>query len=170
MNLLRNAMLAGLLLLAALAPAFAGTSGIHSGGGMHPWVYILITLAPLAGAVTVTYKWPVQSTVAPTAAQMKPLSMVNGNIQWADADTVATITHNFQMATVNLPGTSSLVSEASCGFPVMVFYASASGAAAAILTASATINSITAQVSKTSLVGSGGTIEFSIQRPTTLTR
>lgn len=168
MNLLYRTMLAGLLLLTALAPAYAGVSNQHVTD--HPWLYIAFTLVPLAGAVTVTYKWPVQSTVAPTTSQVKNISQVTGKIEWADADTIATITHNFQMTTVQLPNSGTLVQESSCGFPLLVFYASAVGAAAALISASATPNSITSQILKTSLVGSGGTIEFSVQKPTTLTR
>src|SRR5579864_6129189 len=92
--------LAGLLLAVLVLIGSALLIGSHNPIG---WLALLGIAVPLFGTVTVTYEYPVQSTVAPTVAQMKPLSLVTAQIVFSsDSDTQALLTHNMQLATIFL--------------------------------------------------------------------
>lgn len=91
-------------LLVLIGVAFAGTEArialgtIALVGGLFTFLCLAgrMTPHPERGGVTVTYKFPVSGTVAPTAAQMQHINTVRGNvIATLDADTTATITTNF---------------------------------------------------------------------------
>jgi len=54
-------------------------------------------------AVTETYEYPVAGAVAPTAAEVRRLSMVVASVEaTADADVLSTITHNMAISVADL--------------------------------------------------------------------
>lgn len=118
----------------------------------------LLTLGPLVGVVTVTYKYPVSGLVAPTAQQVRVLSMVTATLNWGDTDTSATITHNFGLSSAELADL----------FPVPVVYAIAlngSPSAPAPFVNLTDGNTIT--ITKSSVTNSGGTFNVVVFRPHT---
>lgn len=50
-------------------------------------------------AAVITYAYPVSGTVAPTAIQSSVVNTVTATVAFADADTTATVTHNFGFTT-----------------------------------------------------------------------
>ena len=112
-------------------------------------------------AVTVTYQWPVaNTTVAPTAAQSNYL--VNGTFNWADADTIATITHNFGLSTAEItalfPVTTLVIDSTNTG----------TGLQAGTIAISKATNTVT--LTKPSAAGTGGTWQFSLMKLQSITR
>ncbi len=112
----------------------------------------------LAGAVTVTYKYPVSSTTPPTATQSSQVQAVTATINWLEADTTGTITHNFGLQTATFPGNTGQL------FPEIIFYPTAGQTVAAdyrfVLTDG---NVITFH--KTAGNGTGGTVHVIVRRP-----
>lgn len=104
----------------------------------------------------VTYTYPVAGTVAPTAAQMAPLSLLVCQVSMVDTSLTVAITHNF--------GTT--LAQGSNQFPLIDWYVQSAGTA---LTppalAFALTNSNTVTVTKTSAAGVGGTYVVILQRP-----
>jgi hypothetical protein len=129
----------------------------------HWWTYrqvlSLWMYAPaLFGVVTVTYKYPVSGLVAPTAQQVRALSMVTAVLNWGDTDTSATITHNFGLSSAELADL----------FPAPLVYAIAlngSPSAPAPFVNLTDGNTIT--ITKSSVTNSGGTFNVVIFRPHT---
>jgi hypothetical protein len=65
------------------------------------------TLAFLVGTAVVSYTWPLVgttpgTTVPPTTASLLNFDSVRGTINFGDADTTATFTHNFGLSTTQL--------------------------------------------------------------------
>lgn len=112
-------------------------------------------------AVTTTYSYPVAGTTAPTAAQSSAVNaVVSTVIATADADTTATITHNFGLS----------ASELSNGFPIVIITPLLSNAITSGWYASAVAtNSIT--LTKGTGAGSGNAgaqIRVTVLRPHTI--
>ena len=110
-------------------------------------------------AATVTYQWPVaNTTVAPTAAQTAYL--VQGTLAWLDADTTATITHNFGLS----------AAEITALFPAveLVYDSTNAGTVNGVISVVSTANVLT--FAKASAAGTGGTLRFSLQKYQSVTR
>lgn len=143
-------------LLAALVALVALAASLHY--GMSPQMAVLFTM--LAGTAVVTYTYPVTGTTPPTAAQMQNADTVRATVLMGDADTTATLTHNFAESTTALAQL----------FPDVIFYpvtlTSVSETSPPIVTVALLTNSIT--ITKISAVGSGGLWNFKLARPNTL--
>jgi hypothetical protein len=143
------ALLAALLFLAVLpACALPLDSAVtsHHGAAM---LFIIGSLAGLAGTVVVTYAWPVAGTTPPTVAQAQACSIQTAQIQMADADTQAAFTHNW-----GLPA-----SFPSYFLPIVI-----TGLQADVT------NTNVVFINKVSSVGSGGTFVVHLLRPHSLIR
>jgi hypothetical protein len=103
---------------------------------------------------TVTYAYPVSGTVAPAIAQALGCNMLTCQIQTSDADTTATITHNWQLTTAQLNNL----------WPTIKAYISSAGTASPLLSWALT-NSVSVTMTKVSSVGTGGTIVLILERP-----
>lgn len=156
--------LAGLL-LAVLVLAIAHAFGVR---GVGQYLALLTVAAPFVfGTVTATYAYPVQGTFVPTVAQMKPLSLVTVAVNFsADADTLALITHNMQMGSIILPGSTGIVNETSCLFPLVSWYYQTGGSINTVLNGSIVSSSVF-QITKASGSSSAGTVNVFILRPWT---
>lgn len=148
---------AGLVALFLVAAALA--ISIHD----HQMVLALWALAGagIAGTVTVTYKWPVSSTTAPTGAQAAKTMVVVAEVNWADSDTTSLVTHNFGLGTVvtnQFPTTGQYMPE------VILTPVSASTAPFSSQTIAWT-NSVAITIGKGSIVGSGGTFVIYMRLP-----
>jgi hypothetical protein len=111
-------------------------------------------------AVTVTYTYPVAGTTAPTALQALNVNTVIATvIATADADTTATITHNFGLSATQL----------ASGFPFINPVPTLSQALTALSAWSVTsITANTVVLTKLASTGSGNAspqLTVSIQRP-----
>ncbi len=141
----------GLLALAGLGAA------VHAG---IPPGKILATLGAgglLFGTIVVpTFLVPNTGTVAPTAAQVSisTLNTVVCQMVFADADTVATITHNLNISLADL----------AKGYPRITAYLTGSGTFPTLLSFAQTVNSITVAKPSTA-AGSAGTWVAIIDRP-----
>lgn len=108
-----------------------------------------------AGAVT--YIFPVAGATAPTAAQMAHYSTVIADVVYAAGDTVATVTHNMNVA--NATG--------ALGVPEITLTPLAVGSAAVVAFAAfSTVNAITVDKNSTS-ANTGLTVRVQIKRPHT---
>ncbi len=124
-------------------------------------VWILSLLA-VAGTVTLTYKYPVGTTVPPTAIQASQVQVVVGEVNWADSDTTTLFTHNFGIATA--PGFAGILPGLISFFPeVMIVNSGVSTVAAAISVA--WTNGTTLTLGKGSIVGTAGTIIVYVRKP-----
>ena len=110
-------------------------------------------------AATITYKYPVSGTVAPTLAQALAANTVIAEVVMADADTTAAITHNFQTTTAEL----------AQYFPSVSIYNNGSGTAAGTVIATLT-NSVAVTLTKSTAAGSAVTAVVQISRPHTIVR
>ncbi len=162
----RAMKLAGGLLLAVLVLVIGYASGVR---GTGEWLALVSAAGVIFGTVTTTYAYPVQGTVAPTVAQMKPLSLVTAAINWgADSDTVALITHNMQLATIFLPNNTNPINETSCLFPLVSWYYNAGGSLSlAQGMAGSIVSSSVFQITKASGSSSAGTVNVFVLRPWT---
>lgn len=112
-------------------------------------------------AVTNSYNWPLAGgTVPPTAAQSNYLVM--GQMNWADSDTQAVITHNFGLT----------AAEITAGFPIVTLDIDSTntgtGLQAGTIAVSAAANTVT--LTKVSAAGTGGTWRFALQKVQSITR
>lgn len=133
---------------------------------MH-WPKVVSFWRDSRGTATVSYVWPVPagstgpSTTPPTTALAALVNEVTALVQWIDADTIATITHNFQF-----PVTFTFPYPNAAQFKPQVFHEYISyvtGAPAAIFVGSFTSNTIVFQ--KTSLASTAGTVLVTMRRP-----
>ena len=94
-------------------------------------------------------------TVAPTTAQVATVNAVVASVAFADADTIATFTHNFGLT----------AAQAACLQPYLQWYndGTSLGTVAPFFTFTRTTNVIT--INKTSVVGSNCTIIVIVRRP-----
>lgn len=106
------------------------------------------------GTVTKTYYWPVQGTTDPTVNESLFQTDVVVDVNMADGDTSATITHNWQLSTTAL----------ARGLPLAQIYTVSGGTAIASLRLAIT-NSIAVTLSKDGGTGSGGTFRVILRKP-----
>src|SRR5882672_34341 len=147
------------LLVALLAFAFFSVALVVSTQHGHALaktiVWGLTSLSFAFGVVVVTYKYPVSGLTAPTAAQVYGLGVVTATVFMLDTDLTATVTHNFGLSAAELADLFSVpIVNASSGVSVFPGFTIARTANTVVLT-------------KPSAVGSGGTFEVVILRPST---
>ena len=136
-----------LVFIAAVVSVFA----LH----INP-VTVVLTVAMSLGLVgsTVTYCDPVIGATAPTQAQASAAQSVTATVNFSDADTTATITHNWSLTTAQLaklrPWVNMLRMSGMSVYPGLTFALSAN---AVVMT-----KGITA-------TNSGGTVNVVIMRP-----
>lgn len=112
---------------------------------------------------TVNYKWPVSGTTAPTALQASQVSTINAQVVLADADTVAVVTHNWNLSAADL----------AAYFPIVSSFVEGSGTGGAILATILTTltNSVAVTISKVSTAaGTAQTLVVSLSRPHSIER
>lgn len=111
-------------------------------------------------AVVVTYQWPVSGTTPPVASNT--YSEVNALLTWGDADTTATVTHNFGFS----------ATETAASFPYVAINSDSTSTTGTIfglyLVSKAASNAIV--VSKASAAGSAAALQVQILRPNTADR
>lgn len=110
-------------------------------------------------AVVVTYAYPVSGTTPPTVAQTS--NEVNAIVSWADADTLATVTHNFGLAST----------DPAALFPVVNINidSTSTGTASATVTVTKT-NTNAVTLTKSTAAGTGATLQVIILRPHSIMR
>lgn len=117
---------------------------------------MLAATSLIAGAVTVTYAYPVAGTVAPTVAQAAAENMLTATVViGADTDTTALVTHNWQLTTAQLANnwpivigpTPNVVGTAYCSIAVVL------------------TNSVAITLNKGNVAGSAGTYLITLLRP-----
>lgn len=105
-------------------------------------------------AGTVTYNWPgTAGTTVPQTAP-NPASIVKAQVVFADADTIATILHNWNLSTAEL----------AAQFPLCIVNASTSGTAPLTFAVS-WASSVALVLTKANVAGSGGTFDVAVLRP-----
>lgn len=147
-------------IVALLALAGIGAA-VHAG---TPPGHILAGLAGIGlfGTIVVpTFLVPNTGTFAPTAAQVSisTLNTVVAQCIFADADTVATITHNLGISLADL----------TKGYPRITARLQGGGTFPVLLSFTPTVNSITVDKPSTA-AGSGGTWIVIIDRPHSFVR
>lgn len=156
MKKIRSSIFAGLLVLmvAAAGLAFLNPSP-------HSIVAAVLTAgaAFVAGTATVTYLYPVAGATAPTAAQIRLLSLVTVQVHFGDTDTSAVLTHNFGESTA----------ENAFGFPINSWWITAPGTVVPLISLAFT-DTNTVTITKASVTGSNCTIEVALLRPHTVMR
>lgn len=105
-------------------------------------------------AASVVYAYPVTGTVAPTAAQAAACNMITATVLYADADTTATVTHNFSLTAAQLANL----------WPVVGITQNGGGTPSPLLSVTLAANTIVLAKQSTA-AGSGGTVIVNIQRP-----
>jgi hypothetical protein len=105
---------------------------------------------------TITYLGPGSGTTQPTTAQAANVQSLAVTVNFSDADTTATITHNFQASAAALLALR----------PWVQFYASNAGTAYPALSWALGTNTLVITKGNTT-TGSGGTYNVIIQRPWT---
>lgn len=143
-------LLAALLVLGFLSVALV----VHSQHPVNAVMWALSTLSLMAGAVTVTYKYPISGLTAPIASQVYGLGVVTAQVNAADTDTSIVVTHNFGLSAAELADL----------FPLVLINTTAAGVSPAFTFSKGT-NSVT--ITKASTSGTGGTFDVIILRPHT---
>lgn len=133
---------------------------LRHGGLWHFW-------ADETGTATVTYVWPVPIgstgpvTSPPTTALAALVNEVTALIQWIDADTIATVTHNFQLpVTFTFPYPNCAQYKPQV---ILNYISYVTGAPAALYIGS--FNSTNIVVQKTNLASTAGTVLVVMRRP-----
>lgn len=141
--------------------------------GQHP-LLVFYSLLGVAGAVTVTYPYPLAgTTAAPTAAQSSAFNTIVAQLVWADADTLALITHSFGLGTVDAlaPNAGGTINPPTTGqlFPEVVLTPINTAAAISFyIPPTVTVGQNTVTIGKGSVTGSNGTMAVYIHRPHSL--
>lgn len=165
-----GAVLMALFLVVMPVAAF---SIIHSHLIVHPGslAMMLYTLVGLAGAVAVTYPYPLAGTTTPpTAVQAAAGNMIVAQVAWADADTLAVVTHNFGLGTIDYlsPNLGGTVNPPTTGqlFPKVSVVPLANATAISFyIPPTVTLGQNTITLGKGSVTGSGSTLAVYIERP-----
>ena len=137
----------------------------------HHLALVLFSLAGVAGAVTVTYPYPLAgTTAAPTATQAASTNMIVAQVAWADADTLALVTHNFGLGTTDWlsPNLGGTVLPPTTGqlFPKVTVTPLATAAAISFfIPPTVTLGQNTIALGKGSVTGSQSTLAVYIERP-----
>jgi len=129
-----------------------------------PWGVIALGALALgiAGTVTQTYAYPGSGTVPATAAQAAGTNFQSVQVSFADADTVATVTHNWGLGTAGaFPNTAQFLPQ------VALVWSTAGTAFPALGVAWTNGNTLTLSKGSTA-TGSGGTVVVSMRRPHSL--
>lgn len=153
-----GAGLAALFLM--VAPALASTPTDISPHALG-WATAALGLGALFATVTVTYKWPVSSTTAPTGAQAAKTMVVVAEVNWADADTTTLVTHNYGLGTVvtnQFPTTGQYM-------PEVILTNTSQGTASIASQTIVWTNSVAITIGKSSTVGTGGTFVIYMRLP-----
>lgn len=130
----------------------------------------LLSLAGVAG-VTITYPYPLAGTTTPpTATQAASTNMVVAQVVLADADTLAVVTHNFGLGTIDFPSPNlgGTVQPPTTGqlFPKVTITPLATQAALSFyIPPTVTLGANTITLGKGSVTGSGSTLAVYIERP-----
>jgi hypothetical protein len=165
LNALKCAALIALavILLPALALATIDAT-IEPSGGHGALLLALSALGLLVGAVTITYNFqpsgthvPVSSTTAPTAAQARHFNSIAALVTYAEADTTATVTHNWGMT----------AAEAQQYQPWVSIYTVTSGTAVPLFSINVA-NTNAVVVDKTAANGTSGSFCVILQRPNSI--
>lgn len=147
------------VLVSVVAPdSSTSPSPSPSGGvvGKHLRWLVLGLAGMIAGAVTVTYAYPVAGTVAPTVAQAAAENMLTATVViGADTDTTTLVTHNWQLTTAQLANnwpvvigpTPNVIGTAQCTIAVVL------------------TNSVAITLNKGNVAGSAGTYIVTLLRP-----
>jgi hypothetical protein len=111
----------------------------------------------MAGLVTYTFPVPgnVPSATPPTAAVMKLNQTLQAEVNFADADTTAVVTHNW----------GSPLSDLTALFPTIKYYLATAGTAGNPVLTWALTNSNVITITKTAGAGTGGTVVVELERP-----
>lgn len=146
-------LLAALLVLAFFSVALV-VSLQHGHVGMKILAWAFTGLSFAFGA-SVTYKYPVSGATAPTAQQVYGLGIMTAQVFIGDTDLTAVVTHNFGLSAQELLDL----------FPIVQTSATVGATVFPGFTVTKAANTVT--FSKASAVGSGGTFDVIIQRPST---
>ncbi len=106
---------------------------------------------------TVVYTYPVAGATAPTAAQSLYAPIVACTVNFADADTTGTITHNWALTTAQLAAL----------MPYVRINQVAGGTPSPLLTVTLATNTVVLTKQSTA-AGSGGTLTVVLDRPHTI--
>lgn len=109
-------------------------------------------------ASVVAYLYPTSGTFVPAASGT--FAIVNATLTWLDADTVATLTHNFGLSTA----------EVAQGFPLVMIDNDSTSTATAFGATLVSGLANTVVLSKASAAGSGGVLAVKILKPNTSIR
>ncbi len=134
----------------------------------EPGTFHLLSLAlavGLIGTVTVTYKFPISGTVAPTAAQASQVPTITAVVNWLESDTTFLFTHNLNIATA--PGFAGIQPSLASLFPEVII--------APMLNSGTVYPNVQVDYStstgnvlvffKGSIAGTGGTLAVTVRRP-----
>jgi hypothetical protein len=123
--------------------------------------------ADLTGVATVTYVWPTPIgstgpvTSPPTTGLAAQVNEVTALIQWVDADTLATVTHNFQLpVTYTFPYPNNAQFKPQV-YPIYISFVTGPPVAVACLSFTPT----NVVLAKTSLANTAGTVLVWMRRP-----
>lgn len=111
--------------------------------------------------MTVTYVYPITGTVAPTQTVMSKYNLLVAQVFLDTADTVATVTHNFNLpatTTGGAPNTVDLLPEVNLNFNNV-------GTALPFVTITSPPGANTVGINKTNLANSSCTVTVYIHRP-----
>lgn len=104
---------------------------------------------------TVVYAYPVSGATAPTQLQALNCNMLTATVQFSDADTTATITHNWKLTAAQLANL----------WPVVASYISTAGTLAVNYTFALTDSSTVTVAKASTATGAGSTLTVNLQRP-----
>lgn len=104
---------------------------------------------------TTTYAYPVAGAVAPTRAQALDCNKVTASVQFADADTVATVVHNFKLSAAQLADQ----------FPIVTVTIGTAGTLAVNYAVALTDSSTVTITKASTAAGSGSTLLVTVDRP-----
>jgi len=106
-------------------------------------------------AGTVTYTYPVVGTSPPSVTVAKRNQVLVAQVNFADADTTAIVTHNWQTP----------LSDFTSIFPLISFYNATAGTAGNAVITWAHTDSSNITLTKTAGAGTGGTLNVQLERP-----
>ena len=120
---------------------------------------------PLFGVVTITYEFFITNnlqsgTTPPTQAQALNENMLNATLNWADSDTTATLTHNWNLS----------AAEQSALLPIVSVMPAQSNTGTTVVAVSLPQGTNAVTLTKLANVGSGGTVVVYMLRPNSLIR
>ena len=169
MNVLKRIGLVGAVLI-ALFLVVMPVAVLVAHGDSHKLIWFVSALVGAAG-VTITYPYPIGGTTTPpTAVQAASCNMIVAQAVLLDADTLAVITHNFNLATVdflspNLGGTNNPPTTGQLFPKVTITPLVTQAAISFYIPPTVTLGQNTITLGKGSVTGSGSTLAVYIERP-----